>query len=303
MTVDTVENTEVTESAESAESDRRGLELPGAVNLRDVGGYRTTDGRRVRWRTLLRCGAMHALTDTARARFAQFGLRSVVDLREAGERAQEPDALGQLPARSVWVPIYTVPPADAAPTDATPATAQANTAQAAAAAPGAAAAAGANAAMDVLRGAGAAVSLQAIYDFAVDNRGDRLTAAVLALAEPGALPGIVHCSAGKDRTGMVVAMVLDLCGVPDETIAADFALTARYLREEAIAAVRQLAGAGDGAGGLPTNVMACPPQLILDTLERIRARHGDVRGYLLAHGATPQALDRLVEALLTDDNQ
>ncbi|WP_051054225.1 tyrosine-protein phosphatase [Frankia sp. QA3] len=73
-----------------------------------------------------------------------------------------------------------------------------------------------------------------MFDFAVDQRGSRLTAAVVALAAPGALPAIVHCSAGKDRTGLVIALVialvLDLAGVPAEVIAEDFALTSSPAR-------------------------------------------------------------------------
>ncbi|SNQ47906.1 Protein tyrosine/serine phosphatase (fragment) [Frankia canadensis] len=109
----------------------------------------------------------------------------------------------------------------------------------------------------------------------------------------------MHCSAGKDRTGLVIALVLDLAGVPTDVIAEDFALTARYLDGEAGAAVRRLSAhmSPDGAE-LPESVMACPPELIVRSLERVRSRHGDSRGYLLAHGTTPHALDRLVDALV-----
>ncbi|CAO5155757.1 protein-tyrosine phosphatase [Frankia sp. AiPs1] len=299
----------------------RVLGLTGAINLRDVGGYRTVDGRRVRWRALLRCGAMHALDDDARSTFADIGLRTVVDLREISEVTREPDALGTLPVTSRHIPIYTraasgqgsaakpasgqvVPPAsrlgglggqpaaEAGPR----ADAQQPAGQHRQDSAGEAVAVGAATAVRTLGSDGAPITLESVYNLAVDERGDRLTAAVLALAAPGALPALVHCSAGKDRTGMVIALVLALLGVPDDTIAADYALTARYL----IGEIAEAVSVAPNGKRVPEQLMGCPPELIVATLARIRARHGDIPAFLLAHGATPAALDTLREALLDD---
>lgn len=268
---------------------RRGLPLPGTINLRDVGGYPAADGRTVRWRTLLRSGALRGLDGRGRAVLAQIGLRTVVDLREDAEVEHDPDALGRLPATHRRVPIFTLPAAAQA---AVGRVADGDGA-------GESAAVGAAAGMAAVRAAGADGDLASVFDFAVDQRGSRLTAAVVALAAPGALPAIVHCSAGKDRTGLVVALVLDLAGVPTEVIAEDFALTSYFLRDEAAAAVLRMSArtSADGAAVAPA-MLASPPELILRALDRIHAGFGDTRSYLLAHGATAHALDRLVDALL-----
>src|SRR5260221_12190602 len=71
----------------------RRIALPGTLNLRDLGGYPTSDGGTVRWRTLLRSDALHRLDDTGRAALAGIGLRTVVDLRTD-------EKLRRLPARS-----------------------------------------------------------------------------------------------------------------------------------------------------------------------------------------------------------
>jgi protein-tyrosine phosphatase len=265
--------------------------LPGALNLRDIGGYPAADGRTVRARRLLRSAAMHSLGDEARAALAEIPVRTIVDLREDAEVAHEPNALGGLPVTTRRVPIFsTGTPVPALPAPAAPA-AREDTAVGT----GSAVADGARAARD----AGAGMTLADIYTFILDGRGERLTAAVLALAEPGALPAIVHCSAGKDRTGLTIMLVLDLLGVPDEFIAADYAMTAALLGEEAQAALRRLTS--ETAGGpenLPRDLLASPPELILSSLEKVRASHGSARGYLLAHGASDAALDALTEALL-----
>jgi protein-tyrosine phosphatase len=297
----------------------RVLALPGALNLRDVGGYPAADGRRVRRRVLLRSAAMHGLGDQARAVLAQLGVHTVVDLREDAEAAHEPNALGRLPITTRRVPIFgtgTALPvlpadqdakADAAdqgagadpetrPGDAKPGKDSESDPDTTPGS-GETVAAGARAAQAA---GGAGKPLAYIYDLILDTRGDRLTAAVLALAEPGALPAIVHCSAGKDRTGLTIMMVLDLLGVPDEVIAADYSLTAELLGEEALAALRRLTAATTpgGPATLPPDLLACPPELILAALARVRANHGSARGYLRAHGATDEALDALTEALL-----
>ncbi|MDT3442331.1 MULTISPECIES: tyrosine-protein phosphatase [unclassified Pseudofrankia] len=281
-----------------ADADRV-LRLPGALNLRDVGGYPAAGERRVRRRTLLRSAAMHGLGDEARATLAQIQVRTVVDLREDTEVAHEPNALGRLPITTVRMPLYS----SGSPLPATDAATDAGTGEAGENAPGtgAAAAEGVRAA----QAAGLEMDLGAIYTFILDNKGDRLTAAVLALAEPKALPAIVHCSAGKDRTGLTIMLVLDLLGVPDEVIVRDYALTAELLHDEAIAALRRLTAVTSGAGDarkLPANLMEAPPELIRAALDRVRASHGGARGYLLAHGATAEQLDALTEALLVADD-
>ncbi len=263
----------------------RRVPLPsGPINLRDVGGYPTADGRTVRWRTLLRAGSLHGLDSRGRAVLAQIGLRTVVDLREDAEVTRAPDQLGRLAVEHRRIPVYTLP------------VTRQRTADDGA---GGSASVGSFTATEAIRAASASGDLGSIYDHIVDHLGARLTAAVLALAAPDALPAIVHCSAGKDRTGLVIALVLDLVGVPAEVIAQDFALTSYFLRDEAAATVQRMSSWLSAEGTpLPPALLDSPPELILRSLARIRTSHGGTRAYLLAHGATGHALDRLVEALL-----
>lgn len=142
------------------------------------------------------------------------------------------------------------------------------------------------------------LELDAIYRFMVDECGDAIAAAVAVLAAENSCPALVHCSAGKDRTGIVVAVVLAVLGVPDEVIAADYALSASYLDAERTPAIGHLQASTGLGDELTGPLLSSPPALILDVLARVRAAGGSVDGYLLGHGLTQADLSRLRSALV-----
>lgn len=105
---------------------------------------------------------------------------------------------------------------------------------------------------------------------------------------------VFHCFAGKDRTGLVAAMLLSLAGVPDDAIATDFAETDAQLAlryEEWIAAE-----APERRTELREE-LRCPPDRILGVLDHLNLRWGGVHGYMEAAGMTPAAIDRLSSQL------
>ena len=241
------------------DAENRRLPLNGTFNVRDVGGYPTADGGTVRPRTLLRGDALHRLDDDARALLAALPVRTVLDLREEFEVRLSPDALDGSGCTVLRLPVFRV----------------------------------SGDSFGV-----APEDLRSVYDAMVDRHGAALAEAVAALAAPGALPALVHCSAGKDRTGMVTAIVLELAGVADELIAEDYHLTASYLALEFTQAVEQLKAATGLGQRLDQHALACPPDLILRALARMRQAHGSVEGFLLAHGLAPEAVAALREAMV-----
>jgi protein-tyrosine phosphatase len=142
------------------------------------------------------------------------------------------------------------------------------------------------------------LELGAIYRYMIDECGDTIGAAITVLAEGGAFPALVHCSAGKDRTGIVVALILGVLGVPDEVIAADYELSASYLDAEWTPAIGQLQASTGLGPDLTRPLLSSPAALILDVLARVRAVGGSVDGYLLDHGFRDADLERLRAALL-----
>jgi len=140
-------------------------------------------------------------------------------------------------------------------------------------------------------------ALDAIYRYMIDECGETIAAAIKLLCADDAFPALVHCSAGKDRTGIVVALVLAVLGVPDEVIAADYALSALNLDPDKTAAIGQLQASSGLGENLTVGLLISPPALILDVLDRARSAGGSVEGYLLDRGLSRADLAALRAAL------
>ncbi len=140
--------------------------------------------------------------------------------------------------------------------------------------------------------------LRGLYRELLEVCGDRIAEVVGVLAAPGALPGVVHCSAGKDRTGLVCAVTLSALGVPDRVVAADYALTAEVLTGEFREKVRARAIAAGMTEQAVAVAMSSPPELMMEVLAGVREEHGGAAAFLFDHGLEPQALERLREAVV-----
>lgn len=142
------------------------------------------------------------------------------------------------------------------------------------------------------------LDLGGLYRYFIEACGEQIAAAIAELCGDDALPALVHCTAGKDRTGVLIALILAAVGVPDEVIAGDFALSAGFLEPGQAPVIGELqasTGLGDELIGA---LLSSPPGLILDLLHMIRERAGSVDGYLRGHGLTDPALSRLRAALI-----
>ena len=138
-------------------------------------------------------------------------------------------------------------------------------------------------------GLGEASGMFERYVWVLDGR----TAAFRAIFESVAQAdgGVVfHCFAGKDRTGMVAAMVLSLAGVPNDAIAADFAESDAQL---ALRYQEWIAAAAPEERSEMREALRCPPDRILGVLDHLQKRWGGVHGYMEAAGMNPTAIERL----------
>jgi protein-tyrosine phosphatase len=136
------------------------------------------------------------------------------------------------------------------------------------------------------------------YRYMIDECGDSIGAAVRELCAAGALPALVHCAAGQDRTGIVIALVLAVLGVPDELIEADYSLSSLYLDPDSTAVIGRLKATGLG-GNVTSELLSSPAGLILSVLAWARAAGGgSVPGYLMAHGVGAPDLAALRCALV-----
>jgi protein-tyrosine phosphatase len=239
---------------------QRLIPLEGCLNFRDLGGYPTTDGRRVRWRRLFRSDALHGLTSDDVARLRDIGLSTVIDLRSSAELRADGDG----PLRRERVAHHHVPLFD-----------------------GEAVKAEERPAM---------ITLADRYWLLAEYAKAKI-ARVLAMLADADGPAVYHCAAGKDRTGVISAVVLGILGVPDEVIVADYAATKENLEAiiERLMATKSYASV---LSNLPPDTMHAEAETMVVFLERIRTDYGDMRSYARAAGVGPDTLETLVVRLV-----
>ncbi len=178
----------------------RVIALEGATNVRDLGGYETVCGRRVRWRRMFRADGLHRLTPGDHRTLAALGIDTALDLRYGPERAGEPACLpASIP--SVHIGLADKPAASLLET------------------------------LDVggvPSAAAAAAWLARSYTGYPEKYAPACGVVLRRLCAEDAQPLLFHCTAGKDRTGFTAAVVLEALGVPRGTIMEDYLLTNRY---------------------------------------------------------------------------
>ena len=245
--------------AESNES-TRALAWDACLNVRDLGGIVTADARRIRRGALIRSDQLCRLSDGGRVALLAHGVRTVIDLRTPAELERDPDP----PWQEHGVDYLHIPQQDE----------------------------------QLWRELDGVARTRAERDAAaIDRRAARNAAMARAVAH--AAPGgvLIHCLAGKDRTGIAVALLLALIGVHDEQIAADYALSETALAGERAAALA--AAPDDEARARIERGYDSRAETMLATLAHLRTRHGGAEAYLLRAGLA-EADVRLIRERLLD---
>lgn len=251
----------------------RWLELDGAFNVRDLGGLPTADGRTTRFGVLLRADALDQLTPGDVAVLADgVGLRHVVDLRSGNERAERGrGALGVCPSVR-YTEVEVIPEEAIARRSETKAAAFA-------------------------RGDDPDEIMAAGYVELLEIGAAAFRSAVEQIAADDGSPALFHCAAGKDRTGVLAALVLGLAGVERDAIVADYALT----NERMIPIVRRLTGATSFeqlAERIPAFTYQASPGTMRHFLDAVGTTWGGAAGYLSSVGVTDDALDAVRHLLV-----
>jgi protein tyrosine/serine phosphatase len=269
------------------------IELEGVVNIRDVGGLPVTGSRRIRPGVLIRSANLSFITEADVARLVnELRVRRVLDLRTDVEvRNSEPGLLyGRDGVTFHHLSLYPDGKSEAEAERAAQAEAEA------AAEPDPATASpdpvAPWAGEQYPEGRNPQVVSYLRY---LERRPDSIVAALRAIAEPDGAT-VVHCAAGKDRTGMVIALALSVAGVPPEVIAADYAES----QSQMIAIIEQLAS-NQLYELNPDELDKIPPasaETMLGVLEAIDTDHGGVLAWLAEHGWTGQDTERLRATLI-----
>ena len=242
----------------SEENYSRWLSMQGCVNFRDMGGYRNREGQTVRWRRLFRSDALQDLTP-ADARFAigELNIGLVVDLRNSDEA--ERDGLGPLPDLGADYRHFPLLEERGFPP---------------------------------FTGGDVVERLSSTYQWLIHNSGPRVAEAVNAIAEAEGA-AVFHCSAGKDRTGLLAALILEVLGVDSETIASDYLLT-----NEALEGILRRIKVMQPHASPTTQSLAAQPAAFQGFQETLHREYGGAESYLCRHGVSDETLERLRRNLL-----
>ncbi len=238
-----------------SEAPARHLRLEGASNFRDLGGYAARDGRTTRWRQIFRSNHLGNVTDADREVLRSLGVRSAFDFRGAEERVAASCAVREIAVHSL--PIE--------PTVVAALRARAGGGR-------------------QLSSADAVEVMRESYRNYVRHNTASFRALFAHLLEDRA-PLVVHCSAGKDRTGFACALILHALGVPDEVIAEDYLLTNRFYRRDPDASTDLPAEVTQVLGSVEATCLAA-------AFETVAKDYGDLETYFvegLSIGAAERA--------------
>jgi protein tyrosine/serine phosphatase len=250
---------------QQANTTRRELTIDGAYNVRDLGGLPAAAGGIVRRGQVYRSGDLARLTAAGADQLRGLGVTTIIDLRTIAEVERR----GRFAFEDHGFAYRHRPLLDLSATEP-----EAQLADLPA---------------DVL---------DQLYRHLAQQGAANLALVLAWLAEDPTRPALVHCVAGKDRTGLVAAVVLGLLGVTDEDIAADYALSAA-----ALVALRRRAEEQDGdvaawMSRVPAQLLEARPESMLDLLAWLRERHGSIEGYVESIGVSEATVDALRLRLL-----
>ena len=239
---------------------RRELAWEGCLNARDLGGHRTKDGEETRYGAIVRADSVRQLTDAGWRAAVAYGATSIVDLRTDAELEVDPPV--ELPIEVTHVSFFDDDRAIFNEVEAVSA-----------------------AAPDL------ATATRDVYLVFLERFRANVAAAVSAVAQAPDGAVVVHCVGGKDRTGLLTALLLHLAGVDDEQIGVDYALSEVRLRSRHDL---WLAEAGNEAERERIRrIAATPAASIVGVLHELARRYGSVEDYLRESGVGAADIERV----------
>lgn len=242
----------------------RHLAWEGCYNVRDLGGYPTRDGKTTRWGAVVRTDNLARLTGAGRASLIDYGVRSIVDLRRPDELEEHPNPFSEPAEHGIqYINVSLVDPGKSAPEQFT--------------------------------------TLANDYKRILDSFAPAMAEIMREIADAPAGAVLIHCMAGKDRTGMVAALLLEIAGVPREIIGDDYALTEACLRPLNQEWLEN--GPGEREERARELDRFTPhAEVMLEVLSHLDERYGGVEPYLLQAGVTPEEIDRIRSRLVDQDS-
>jgi protein-tyrosine phosphatase len=244
-------------------NNQRQLHWQGCLNVRDLGGLPTANGRTTAWQSVIRADTLGRLTPVGQQALRDYGVATIIDLRAPHEVQAQPSVYSRQPDANgpayLNLPLESYQP-------------------------------------HVSALISRATSRGEVYCIILDHYPQEMARVLRAImaAPPGGI--VIHCHSGTDRTGMVVGLLLNLAGVPAELITADYGESRLHLRPyyEKIAAE---AGGADQVSfwGRPT----ATEEMMRMMLDHITTHYGDTAGYLTRCGFSANEIEQVRQRLWT----
>jgi hypothetical protein len=238
-------------------------------NLRAVQGYTTSSGSRMRKGRLYRSGAWERATEADRA-WLDANVQTIVDLRHPDEvSGAEAYRRGEPPASVVFHSVFDPD---------LPLTAVTK---------------------ELSERHGPGITASGYLHYLNAGGAGRIARVVELLAEETRYPVLMSCTAGKDRTGILVAMLMDVLGIDDEVIAAEYARSDADI-DGMIEYLQQVGRPPGDSSAQAVSDREAPVERMLGFLEAVRAAHGSVAELLASNGVSDDTVERGRQLLLED---
>jgi protein-tyrosine phosphatase len=239
----------------------RDLVWDGCLNVRDLGGHATEDGGETQFGSIVRADSVSQLSPEGWKALVEYGIRTVIDLR--GDHEREDDPPGELPVAVEHVPFMEASEAEWEEIAGE---------------------------LDHLDELPVSDATREAYLIFLERFKPNVGKGLRAVAEAPQGGVVVHCVGGKDRTGLLTALLLHIAGVPTEEIAADYALSEERLRSRHDAWLE--AAETDVERRRLERIARTPPEVITGLFEELERRYGSIEGYLASAGVGDGDLGR-----------
>lgn len=238
----------------------RRLSIDGTCNFRDIGGYRSSGRQSTCWGKLYRSDKLDHLSEIGQRQLGALNIHAIFDLRYTPEVIDAPDVIVADRAYGYQhVPLYELDGIEKLPT--------------------------------------VPDSARDLYVKVIDHRREQIKFIFDQMAAKTANPMLFHCTAGKDRTGIVIALVLGAIGVASDTIVEDYAASALYI-QPVLDDLRLLARVSGWDTEWYERLLSTDPANMSYMLDHIDRVYGGIDSYLLGSGITRPTLERIRSWLL-----
>jgi protein-tyrosine phosphatase len=235
--------------------------------VRELGGYPTEDGGETRWGAFLRADTLCKLTPNGEKALTDYGVRTIIDLRNPHELARDPHPFARQNGHGDGPTYLHLSLEDSEDKETNKAVAD-------------------------------APSVGDGYVILLDRFRKQIASIIQAIGDAREGAVLFHCFGGKDRTGLIAAILLALAGVPYDVIAEDYAITDTYLQPFYAEVFREI---GDDSAQRERleRMFVSPPEAMHTVLSYLDREHGGVENYLLASGVTKEAIENIRSRIRT----